>query len=112
DKQRGRFVLEKAYAPFLSITPVATVVNRHVVESHVKDNDWGTAWLGSNGAGSGAYIPDPASYIPAKALDLKRNASHFMGWGHNTKPIDLIRVRPVVEQTTRVLALLHVEIAL
>ena len=61
DKYTVRFVLEKPYAPFLSIIPVATVVNRKVVESHVKDNDWGNAWLAGNGAGSGAYIPDPAA---------------------------------------------------
>jgi peptide/nickel transport system substrate-binding protein len=110
DKHTVRFVLEKPYAPFLSIIPVATIVNRRVVEPHVKDNDWGNAWLSSNGAGSGAYIPDPASYIPEKALDYKRNASHFMGWGHNQKPIDLIRIRPVAETTTRVLALMKGEI--
>ena len=110
DKYNVRFVLEKPYAPFLSIIPVATVVNRRVVEPHVKDNDWGNAWLASNGAGSGAYIPDPASYIPTKTLDLKRHANHFMGWGHNAKPIDLIRVRSVAEQTTRVLALMKGEI--
>jgi peptide/nickel transport system substrate-binding protein len=110
DKSTVRFVLEKPYAPFLSIIPVATIVNRRVVEPHVKDNDWGNAWLSGNGAGSGAYIPDPASYIPEKALDLKRNASHFMGWGHNAKAIDLVRVRPVAETTTRVLALMKGEI--
>jgi len=110
DKHTVRFVLEKPYAPFLSIIPVATIVNRRVVESHVAGGDWGNAWLAGNGAGSGAYIPDPASYMPAKALDLKRNPNHFMGWSHNAKPIDLIRVRPVVEQTTRVLALMKGEI--
>jgi ABC-type transport system substrate-binding protein len=110
DKYTVRFVLEKPYAPFLSIIPVATIVNRRVVEPHVKANDWGNAWLAGNGAGSGAYVPDPASYIPTKALDLKRNPTHFMGWSHNAKPIDLIRVRPVVEQTTRVLALMKGEI--
>jgi len=110
DKHTVRFVLEKPYAPFLSIIPVATIANRRVVEPHVKGNDWGNAWLASNGAGSGAYILDPASYIPTKALDLKRHAGHFMGWSHNAKPIDLIRVRPVAETTTRVLALMKGEI--
>ena len=60
---------------------------------------------GKDPKGTGAYVPDPASYIPQKALDSKRNPDHFMGWSHNAKPVDLIRVRPVVEQTTRVLAL-------
>lgn len=110
DPHTVRFVLERPYAPFLSIIPVATIVNRRVIEPHVKGNDWGNAWLSSNGAGSGAYIPDPASYIPAKALDLRRNPNHFMGWGHNPKPIDLVRVRPVAETTTRVLALMKGEI--
>jgi peptide/nickel transport system substrate-binding protein len=110
DKQTVRVVLEKPYAPFLSIIPVATVVNRRVVEPQAKDNDWGNAWLSGHGAGSGAYVPDPASYIPTRQLDLKRNANHFQGWGHNAKPIDLIRVRPVTEQSTRVLALIKGEI--
>lgn len=110
DKHTVRFVIERPYAPFLSIIPVATIVNRRVIEPHVKGNDWGNAWLASNGAGSGAYVPDPAGYIPTKALDLKRNPGHFMGWSHNQKPIDLIRVRPVAETTTRVLALMKGEI--
>jgi peptide/nickel transport system substrate-binding protein len=110
DPSTVRFVLERPYAPFLSIIPVLTIVNRRVIEPHVKGGDWGNGWLSSQGAGSGAYIPDPASYIPLKALDLKRNPDHFMGWGHNAKPIDLIRVRPVAETTTRVLALMKGEI--
>jgi peptide/nickel transport system substrate-binding protein len=110
DKYTVRFVLEKAYAPFFSIIPVVTIVNRRVVEPHVKDNDWGHAWLAGHGAGSGAYNPDPASYIPQKALDLKRNPDHFMGWSDNAKPVDLVRVRPVAEQSTRVLALMKGEI--
>jgi peptide/nickel transport system substrate-binding protein len=110
DKHTVRFVLEKPYAPFLSIIPVVTLVNRRVVEPHAKDNDWGNAWLAGNSAGSGAYIADPASYIPQKALDLKRNPNHFAGWSHNAKPIELIRVRPVAETTTRVLALMKGEI--
>lgn len=110
DTQTVRFVLEKPYAPFLSIIPVVTIVNRRVIEPHVKGTDWGNPWLAGNGAGSGAYIPDPASYIPTKALDLRRHAKHFMGWSHNSKPIDLVRVRPVAETTTRVLALMKGEI--
>jgi peptide/nickel transport system substrate-binding protein len=110
ERHTVRYVLERPYAPFLSIIPVATVVNRRVVEPHAKDNDWGNAWLSGNGAGSGAYVPDPASYIPEKALDLKRHPNHFMGWGHNAQPIDLIRVRPVAETSTRVLALMKGEI--
>jgi peptide/nickel transport system substrate-binding protein len=110
DKYTVRFVLERPYAPFLSIIPVVTVVNRRVVEPHVKDNDWGHGWLAGHGAGSGAYIPDPDSYIPTRALDLKRNPDHFKGWGDNPKAINLVRVRPVAEQSTRILALMKGEI--
>jgi peptide/nickel transport system substrate-binding protein len=110
DKHTVKFVLDKPYAPFLSTIPVATVVNRKVVEAHVKDGDWGHAWLSSNSAGSGAYIVDPSGYVPQKSLDLKRHAGHFMGWGHNPKPVDLVKARPVAETSTRVLALMKGEI--
>lgn len=110
DKHTVKFVLDKPYAPFLSTIPIATVVNRKVVEAHVKDGDWGAAWLSSNSAGSGAYIIDPSGYVPQKSVDLKRNPNHFLGWGHNQKPIDLVKARPVAETSTRVLALMKGEI--
>jgi peptide/nickel transport system substrate-binding protein len=108
--QTVKFTLEAPYAPFLSIIPVLTVVNRKQVEPNVKGDDWGFAWLGSNSAGSGAYVVDPANYIPQKQLDLKRNPKHFAGWGHNAKPIDSVKARDIAETATRVNALIKGEI--
>ncbi len=110
DKQTVKFALEKPYAPFLSIIPVLTVVNRKQVEPKAKGDDWGFEWLASNSAGSGAYIVDPASYIPQKQLTLKRNTKHWSGWGHNPKPIDVVKAVDIAETATRVNALIKGEV--
>lgn len=110
DKYTVRFVLDKPYAPFLSAIPIITVVNPRVVEANAKDGDMGAAWLSSNSAGSGAYTIDPDSYRPQEAVDLHRNPDHFMGWDHNADPVDTVRIRIVIETSTRVLALLKGDI--
>jgi peptide/nickel transport system substrate-binding protein len=100
------FKLKQPYAPFVSATPLVAIVNRRLIEPQIKDNDWGQAWLASNSAGSGSYVPDPGSYQPAQQLDMKRNSNHFMGWAHNTSPIEIVRRRDILETTTRVNALI------
>lgn len=109
DKLTVRFTLEKPYAPFLAAIPVAYIVNRRQIEPHVKDNDWGFAWLGSNDAGSGAYTIDPANYIPQKQVDLKRFPQHF-AWSENPQPVEAVKARATQETSTRVLALVKGEI--
>ena len=104
-----QFVLTEAYAPFLSAIPMVAIVNPRVLKAHEKDNDHGTAWLSSNEAGSGAFIADPASFRPLEKLDLKRFKDHFMGWSDIKKPLDMVRMRPIQETSTRVLALLKGE---
>jgi peptide/nickel transport system substrate-binding protein len=109
DKSTVKFVLDKPYAPFLAAIPIVSIVNRKQVEAHVKDNDWGFGWLGSNDAGSGPYMVDPANYIPQKQVDLKRHSQHF-AWAENPKPIDVVKARASLETSTRVLALMKGEI--
>lgn len=101
-----RFKLEQPYAPFFSALPVVAIVNPRVITPHVKDNDWGAAWLALNDAGSGSYVLDPASYLPQERADLKRFEEHFMGWGDNPRPFDQLKLHPVRETSTRLLALL------
>ena len=105
-----RFVLTQAYAPFLSAIPLVAIVNQRAIAPHVQNNDWGAAWLAANGAGSGAYRMVPGNYQARVSLDLERFPDHFMGWSHNAHPIDSVRSRPVMETSTRVLALLRGEI--
>ncbi|MEM7026275.1 MAG: ABC transporter substrate-binding protein, partial [Pseudomonadota bacterium] len=97
-------------APFLSALPIVSIVNQELVEANAKDGDWGTEWLSSNSAGSGAYSIDSETYRPQEAADLLRNADFFMGWDENAHPIDEIKVRPVAETSTRVLALMKGDI--
>lgn len=110
DRLTVQFRLKSAYAPFLAAIPLVAIVNARLVKANEKDGDWGTAWLSSNAAGSGAYRLDPASYRPQELADLTRHREHFMGWSHNEKPIDIVRVRPILETTTRVNALLRGDI--
>jgi len=105
-----RFVLSRPYAPFLSAIPLVAVVNPRVLGANVVNNDWGAAWLAANTAGSGAYKIDPATYQARVSMDLARFPGHFMGWSHVERPIDTVRARPVLETSTRVLALLRGEI--
>jgi len=110
DAQTVKFALEVPYAPFMSIIPVLTVVNKKQIDPQVKGDDFGFGWLSSNSAGSGAYVVDPSTYIPQKQLDLKRNAKHFAGWSHNTKPIETVKAREIAETATRVNALIKGEV--
>jgi len=83
------------------------IVNSKLVKSHDQNGDWGAAWLASNEAGSGAYKLMPETYVPLEKVDMERNEAHFLGWGHNPKPIRRIEIRPTKETSTRVLALLN-----
>ncbi len=105
-----RFVLSQPYAPFLSAIPLVAIVNQRAIAPHVQGDDWGTAWLAANGAGSGAYRIVPETYQARVQLDMERFPGHFMGWSHNQRSIDSVRSRPVMETSTRVLALLRGEI--
>jgi peptide/nickel transport system substrate-binding protein len=110
DERTVQFVLDKAYAPFLSAIPIVAIVNQRVIQPNVKGDDWGSEWLSSNIAGSGPYTIDPKTYRPQQAVDFLRFKDHFKGWGHNAAPIDVVKSRPVIETSTRVLALLKGEI--
>lgn len=105
-----RFVLSRPYAPFLAALPLVAVVNPRVLAQHVAGDDWGSAWLAANSAGSGAYRVNPANYQARVSLDLERFPAHFTGFAGNPRPIEAVRVRPVLETSTRVLALLRGEI--
>ncbi len=77
DKHTVRFVLDQAYAPFLSAVPIVMIVNPRAVKANESNNDWAAAWLASNAAGSGAYKLDASTYRPLERVDLKRNARPF-----------------------------------
>jgi len=110
DKYAVTFKLDKAYAPFRAVLPLVAIVNPRVLKAHEKDGDWGSTWLSSNEAGSGAYKLDAKTYRPLEIVDLMRNENHFYGWKDNPKPVDIIRAHTVKETSTRVLALLKGDI--
>ena len=71
DKHTVRFVLDQAYAPFLSAVPIVMIVNPRAVKANESNNDWAATWLASNAAGSGAYKLDASTYRPLERVDLK-----------------------------------------
>jgi peptide/nickel transport system substrate-binding protein len=105
-----RFTLDQPYAPFLAAIPLVAIVNQEAVEANAADGDWGSGWLASNAAGSGAYMFDPETYIPQERMDLSINENHFYGWDDNDDPIEIVRAYPVQETSTRVLALINGDI--
>ncbi|WP_321343215.1 ABC transporter substrate-binding protein [Breoghania sp.] len=107
-----QFVLDKPYAPFLSALPLVAIVNEDLVKANTSGDDWGSAWLSTHEAGSGAYMIDPATYRPQENIDMTRYADHFMGWDHNKAPLEKLHSQGVSETSTRVLALLHGDIDL
>src|SRR5215213_2350263 len=107
DKHTVRFVLDQAYAPFLSAVPIVMIVNPRAVKANESNNDWAATWLASNAAGSGAYKLDASTYRPLERVDLKRNPDHFLGWSDNPKAPELVQILPTRETSTRVLALLQ-----
>ncbi|MFD2239323.1 ABC transporter substrate-binding protein [Aureimonas populi] len=110
DERTVEFVLDTPYAPFLSAIPLVSILNAGLMREHESDEDWGSAWLASNAAGSGAYAFDPASYIPRGNITVERFEDHFLGWAHNDDPIDIVRVPFIAENSTRILALLNGEV--
>lgn len=110
DELTVQFVLDRAYAPFLATIPLVSVVNEELVRANEVDGDWGSAWLSSNAAGSGAYSLDASTYNPQEIVDLMRNEDHFYGWDDNADPIDIVRAHAVQETSTRVLALIRGDI--
>ncbi|MCO6417019.1 ABC transporter substrate-binding protein [Siccirubricoccus sp. KC 17139] len=105
-----RFVLSQPYAPFLSAMPLVAIVNSKLVQANTVNDDWGATWLAAHDAGSGAYMVDPDTYRARTSLDFNRFRDHFLGWSHNRNPFDQVRARPILETSTRVLALQRGEI--
>lgn len=97
-----QFHLDHPDAIFLSIVPFIYVVNSHLVKEHVKNGDWGAAWLSTHDAGSGAF--ELEQYDPAVGFTAKRFPAFFKGWGKHY--LDRIEFRTVREPTSRVLGLI------
>jgi peptide/nickel transport system substrate-binding protein len=106
DDTTVQFVLDKPYAPFLSTMPLVAVLNSKLLKTKEEGGDWGSKWLASNEAGSGAYTIDTATYRPQENVDLKRFEGHFKGWSDNPSPVSIVRAKPIKETSTRVLALI------
>ena len=88
---------------FDTLLPELAIVNRALVSTNEKNNDWGQEWLQRNSAGSGSYIPFRRDR--EGAFLASRFHEHFIGdWAPNA--IDEFEVQPLADPAERVDALL------
>ena len=103
DDRTVAITLNKAYAPtfFLNCMTagVAAVVDSKVVKEHVKDSDYGNAWMKQNSAGSGPYVL--RAWRANEQYSLEANPSWFGGAPKNKRVI----VRHVAEPAAQRLLL-------
>ncbi len=101
------FNLARPMQDFATLLPELAIVNRSLVSTNEKNNDWGQDWLQRNSAGSGSYIPFRRDR--EGAFVATRFTEHFIAdWGTNA--IDEFEVNPVVDPRERVEALLKGEV--
>ena len=105
DKLRVQFTLTKPFAVFMPVLSELWVVNSKLVQSKVKDGDWGADWLTRNEAGSGGY--KLKRFDPAIGFQVERNLDHFKPFGPGA--IDDADFRVSMETATRVLGMIKGE---
>lgn len=96
--------LNSPYAAFLNSLTLLSIVNQKLVEENSK-NDLGLEWLSGNDAGSGAYSVIQGTYRAQESLDLARFPDHFA-----PGTIERVLLRPVKDDSTRLLALMKGDI--
>ena len=98
------FNLIKPSPIFVSILAEMYVVNPALIKKNEINNDWGSAWLAKNDAGSGSF--KLTSFDPAKGFSAERFKEHWnQKWA--AKPIDEIEFRTVVDPNARVEGLVN-----
>jgi peptide/nickel transport system substrate-binding protein len=108
DRYRVQFVLDKAYAPFLSALPLAGIVEKKVAEAHTKGNDWAAPWLAQNDAGSGPYRAEPGTFEANQKVQITWFPDYFQPWRPN--PVKRVNIHTIKEETTLALALIKGEV--
>ena len=97
------FNLVRPMRGFDTLLPELAIVNRALVSTNEKNNDWGQEWLQRNSAGSGSYIPFRRDR--EGAFLASRFHEHFIAdWGPNA--IDEFEVHPLADPAERVARLL------
>lgn len=97
-----RFTLSRPYAPFLASLVRLGIVNRDAVLDNLEDGDfedmgdYGQAFLGSQSAGSGAYVA--VSHSPEERTVMRRNDDYFLGFADNAP--DEVRMSYSLEPAT------------
>ena len=101
------FKLKKPFSPFVAIIPMLAIVNPKVLKAHEKDGDWGSQWLSTKEAGSGAFMLKDWKGSGVGFL-MERNKSYWLPWPE--RRLDEVEVRIIREVSSRVLSLRKGEI--
>lgn len=102
DKYTVEFTLNYPYAPFVPALTQLFIVNKDLIMENLAEGsygeygDYGQAFLRTNDAGSGPYIP--VSYQRASLLELESFDDYWRGWEENQ--IDHVLYRVVEEGAT------------
>ncbi|MCR4264754.1 ABC transporter substrate-binding protein [Nitratireductor sp. ZSWI3] len=100
DDHTVEILIDRVYAPFISVTPLILVVNSDVVSE--QDGEWGEDYLAENSAGAGPY--NLSGWTRGAEMILQRYEGYHAGWP-NDRPIDELRfVVTRDEATVRALA--------
>ena len=101
DRYTVRIKLYQSFAPFISILPILSVVNKNLVQKNEKSGDLGAAWLNQSDAGSGAS--KLRSYEPATGFVADRFPEYWRGWKGNH--FESMEMRVIREASSQVLNL-------
>lgn len=96
DDHTVEFVLNKVYAPFITITPILLVVNESQVNSSDED-EWGETQLAETTLGAGPY--SLSSWDRGAQMSLARFDDYHDGWDGD-RPIDDIRIVVTRDEST------------
>jgi peptide/nickel transport system substrate-binding protein len=86
DAHTVKFMLSKAFAPFLSTVPAVFIVNADVVKENAGSDD-GQTYLATKAAGAGPYTLK--SWDRGASMTIERDAKYYKGFGEG--PIDEVR---------------------
>ena len=97
DARTVRFKLSKAFAPFLTVTPVMFIVNSDVAAQNATEDDaWAEDFIANNSIGAGAFMLD--SWNRGASMVIKAYEGYHLGW--DDQSIDEVRFVVTNEEAT------------
>lgn len=96
DSSTVQFQLSKAYAPFLTTTPILMIINSDLARENGDGDEWAVDYIANNSAGAGAYMLD--SWERGARMTIKAFDGYHLGWDEQS--IDEVRFIVTNEEAT------------